>query len=537
LDEKSRVSQGEMNFQTEIETLIRARYPILYLITSEEMRVQSVIVEIARKRQKKIFEWSYSTGLVPAGTSIQSQKHRNSSTRDPSAALDQVIEQVEPAIFIFKDFHPFLTKNHFAVVRKLKEIALHLRNSYKTIILISPVMEIPTELEKEVTVLNYPLPTREEIGVLLERIISEVHQFKNVKVDLDEAGRDQLLQAALGLTLSEAENVFAKIIVKDERLTAQDVEEVFSEKQQIVRKSGLLEYYATEENFESIGGLSVLKEWLNKRATAFTSEAREFGLPAPKGILMLGVQGCGKSLSAKAVSNQWRLPLLRFDMGRMFGSLVGSSEENVRRAIAVAESIAPAILWVDEIDKAFAGSQGSGMTDGGTTARVFGTFLTWLSEKQAPVFVVATANDISQLPPELLRKGRLDEIFFVDLPGRQERREVFEIHLQKRGRDPARFDLDALSELSKDFSGAEIEESINSALYDAFYAREELTNQHVLAALGETVPLARTMDEQIGRLRAWAEGRARNASVARGGNGEAKRDEHELSGLDGRKLV
>src|SRR5258706_381357 len=246
---------------------------------------------------------------------------------------------------------------------------------------------------------------------------------------------------------------------------------------------------------------------------------------------MLGVQGCGKSLSAKAVSNLWQLPLLRFDMGRMFGSFVGSSEENVRRAIAVAESVAPAILWVDEIDKAFAGSQGSGASDGGTTARVFGTFLTWLSEKPAPVFVVATANTIAELPPELLRKGRLDEIFLVDLPSREERIEVFGIHLHKRGRKAARFDLPALADASPHFSGAEIEEAINSGLYDAFYAKEELTTQYVLAALGQTVPLAKTMDEQIARLRAWAEGRARNASVARGvtGDGAVRRVEMETA--------
>ena len=516
-----------MTFQTELETLIRARYPILYIISSEEMRVQNLVVEIAKKRQKKVFEWSYSTGIVPAGTSIQSQKLRNAATKDPIMALDHVIEQVEPAIFVFKDFHPFLTRSNFAIVRKLKEIALHLKNSFKTIILVSPLMEIPTEVEKEITVLNYPLPSREDLSVLLDKIIAEVGQFKQVKIDLDDAGRERLLQAALGLTLGEAENVFAKIIVKDERLSGDDVNEVFAEKQQIIRKSGLLEYYASSESFAHVGGLSVLKDWLNKRAVAFTKEARAFGLPAPKGILMLGVQGCGKSLCAKAVSNQWQLPLLRFDMGRMFGSLVGSSEENVRRAIAVAESVAPAILWVDEIDKAFAGSQGSGATDGGTTARVFGTFLTWLSEKNAPVFVVATANDISQLPPELLRKGRLDEIFFVDLPSRAERLEVFRIHLTKRGRDAAGFDLEALAEASKDFSGAEIEEAINSALYDAFYAKQEITTEHVLAGLAQAVPLARTMDEQISRLRSWAEGRARNASLARAikGNGEVGRTE------------
>jgi SpoVK/Ycf46/Vps4 family AAA+-type ATPase len=353
------------------------------------------------------------------------------------------------------------------------------------------------------------------LSELLERIIADLKQFKQMEIDLDESSQDRLLQSALGLTLGEAENVFAKIIVKGERLSGENVTEVFAEKQQIIRKSGLLEYCSTSENFTQIGGLAVLKDWLNKRALAFSSEARAFGLPAPRGILMLGIQGCGKSLCAKAVSNQWQLPLLRFDMGRMFGSLVGSSEENVRRAIAVAESVAPAILWVDEIDKAFAGTQASGATDGGTTARVFGTFLTWLSEKIAPVFVVATANDISQLPPELLRKGRLDEIFFVDLPSPAERREVFEIHLAKRGRDANHFDLQKLVEASVEFSGAEIEEGINSALYDAFYAGQELTSEHVLAALRQTVPLARTMDQQINGLRAWAEGRARNASVPR----------------------
>ncbi len=504
-----------MSFQSEVETLIRARYPILYLITSEELRVQNLVIEIARKRQKKVFEWSYTTGIVPAGTSIQAQKVRNPATKDPLAALDQVIEQVEPAIFIFKDLHPFLSKSNFAVIRKLKEIALHLKNSYKTIILVSPLMEIPTELEKEITVLNYPLPGREELNELLDKIVADLKQFKNVSIDLDPVSRERLLQAALGLTLAEAENVFAKIVVKAGRLSGEDINEVFAEKQQIIRKSGLLEYYAASETFDQVGGLAVLKHWLNKRALAFSEEARVFGLPTPKGLLLLGVQGCGKSLCAKAISTQWQLPLLRFDMGRMFNSFIGSSEENVRRAISVAESVAPAILWVDDIDKAFAGSVGSGATDGGTTARVFGTFLTWLSEKQAPVFVVATANDISHLPPELLRKGRLDEIFFVDLPTREERIEVFRIHLHKRGRDAAGFDVEALADASQDFSGAEIEEAINSALYDAFYAREELTTAHILTALSQTVSLARTMAEQITHLRAWADGRARNASVPR----------------------
>ena len=237
-----------MNFQTELETLIRARYPILYIVSSEELRAESVIIEVAKKRQKKVFEWSCSTGIVPAGTSIQSQKNRSTATKEPLAALDQVIEQVEPALFVFKDLHPFLTKNNFAIIRKLKEIALHLKNSYKTILLVSPVLEIPTELEKEITVLNYPLPTRDDLNALLDKISADVTHLK-VKVELDDEGRERLLQAALGLTLAEAENVFAKIIVKSGRLSGDDIQEVFAEKQQIIRKSGLLEYYAASEDF------------------------------------------------------------------------------------------------------------------------------------------------------------------------------------------------------------------------------------------------------------------------------------------------
>lgn len=499
----------------EIETLVRARYPILYLLASEELRADEALAEVARRRQKKIFEWSCTSGVIPAGASIQSQRSRNPATRDPLAALEQIVEQVEPAIFVFKDFHPFLSRSNHTVIRRLKEIALYLKNSFKTVIIVSPVLEIPVELEKEITLVHLPLPSRDELDQLLTRIIEEIRQFKHVTVDLDAVGRERLLQAALGLTLGEAENVFAKIIVQDQRLTAGDVVEVFAQKRQIVRKSGLLDYCDPEENFAHVGGLAVLKDWLNKRAAGFTAEARAYGLPSPKGILLLGVQGCGKSLCAKAVSSQWQLPLLRFDMGRMFGSLVGSSEENIRRAIAVAESVAPAILWVDEIDKAFAGAQHSGGADGGTAARVFGTFLTWLSEKTAPVFVAATANDISHLPPELLRKGRFDEIFFVDLPAAAERAEIFEVHLGRRGRDSGTFDLPALVKASVDFSGAEIEEAILSALYESFHGREELRTAHLLDVLSATVPLARTMDEQIQRLRSWADGRARNASVVR----------------------
>jgi SpoVK/Ycf46/Vps4 family AAA+-type ATPase len=273
-----------------------------------------------------------------------------------------------------------------------------------------------------------------------------------------------------------------------------------------------LEYFASEEKLENVGGVENLKQWLVKRSKAFTEKAADFGLPAPKGVLLLGVQGCGKSLCAKAVSSLWKLPLLRFDVGRMFGSLVGSSEENMRRAISTAESVSPAILWVDEIDKAFAGSVSGGASDGGTASRVFGTFLTWLGDKTTPVFVIATANDISHLPPELLRKGRLDEIFFVDLPTEGERREIFRIHLEKKGRVPDGFDLATLARHCEGFSGAEIEQAIVSGLFDAFSQGGELNTAILLNSLTETVPLSKTMSEELNRLRNWSQGRARPAS-------------------------
>jgi ATP-dependent 26S proteasome regulatory subunit len=504
----------------ELEVLIRARYPILYVVTWEEGRVERHLRDIAAKRSKTLFCWSVTCGLHKSGAAAKAQ--RPQGLADPVEALDAVLEHKESAIYLFKDFHPFLRArdSNVGVIRKLREVSAALTNSYKTLVVSSPLMEIAPELEKDVSVLDYPLPESEDFDALLARICADVADNPKVTIQLNDKDREKLIQAALGLTLQEAENVFAKTIVQDGRLDAQDVSVVFSEKQQIIRKSGLLEYYDSTTRTGDIGGLDTLKEWLQKRSLAFSDRARQFGLPAPKGVLLVGVQGCGKSLSAKAVSRMWNMPLLRFDMGRMFASLVGSSEENIRRAISVAESIAPVVLWADEIDKAFSGSQGSANTDGGTTARVMSTFLTWLSEKQKPVFVLATANNISQLPPELLRKGRLDEIFFVDLPNENERRQIFEIHLSKRDRDPSTFDLSQLTEASEGFSGAEIEEAVISALYDVFYLDKPLETSDVLKSLRETVPLSKTMHEEISALRAWADGRARYAS-RRDGNAEA----------------
>jgi len=368
-------------------------------------------------------------------------------------------------------------------------------------------------LEKDFTVIDYTLPGLEELGGQLDGIIGQVADNPNIKIELDEQGREQIVKAALGLTLSEAENVFAKALVLNSALDADDVEVVLAEKEQIIRKSGILEFFSAQEQFAEIGGLDSLKDWLKKRGKAFSEAARDFGLPEPKGCLLIGVQGCGKSLSAKAVAGLWKLPLLRLDVGSVFGGVVGSSEQNMRRAIRLSESIAPCILWLDELEKGFAGTQSSSFSDAGTTARVFGSFITWLQEKTCPVFVIATANDVAALPPELMRKGRFDEIFFVDLPSAGEREDIFRIHLAKRDRDPDNFDLEALARASGGFSGAEIEQAVISALYDAFDQDRTVTQEDLINNLRNTVPLSETRKEDIDALREWAQNRARAASV------------------------
>ena len=513
---------------SDLEVLIRARYPLIYVISWEEQRVMEEVSRIASRLDKKVLEWSINTGLVPAGTSIQSQKHRDAATQDPLVALGNVIEHIDPALYVFKDFHPFLKCQNMSVIRRLREVASSLKNTYKTIIIVSPMLEMPPELEKDLTILDYDLPRAKDLEKLLLHIVEEVKDNPKLNVKITPNTKEQIVNALLGLTLAEAENVLAKTLVQNRGLNENSLSIINTEKKQIIRKNGLLEYYEADENMESVGGLDQLKSWLKKRSVVFSEQARDFGLPAPKGVLLLGVQGCGKSLMAKTISNVWQLPLLRFDVGRVFGSLVGSSEQNMRRAIQVAESVSPVVFWIDEIDKAFRGARGSGAaTDAGTSSRVFSTFLTWLSEKKVPVFVVATANDVSALPPELLRKGRFDEIFFVDLPYFKERRDIFKVHLSKRKMEPSKFDLDKLARSSAGYSGAEIEESIVNGMFNVFYEKTEMTTEKLLESINQTVPLSKTMSEDIDGLRKWAEGRARQATSPELAN-EAEKETRKL---------
>src|SRR5512133_3181439 len=497
-------------FVQELDELVRARYPLVYLVTSEEQRLEAILSELAETHGKALLGWSVAKGFRREGGSKTAAGL--DGAREPLAALAAIEKLSEPSLVVLKDFHPYLQDP--AVVRALRELSHSLKSTFTTVVLLSPTLVIPPEIEKEVSVLDVPLPGYRDLLQLLKEIVGVVRQGNRAKVDLTKDDADQLIKAALGLTLAEAENAFAKAIARDGRLSKDDVPLVLEEKRQVVRKSGLLEYYPTEERLANVGGLDLLKRWLARRGAAFSDAARRFGLPEPKGLLLLGVAGCGKSLTAKAVAAQWGLPLLRLDMGRIFSGLIGSSEENLRRAIQVAESVAPVVLWIDEIEKGLAGMQSSGVSDGGVTARVMGTLLTWLQEKTAPVFVVATANKIELLPPELLRKGRFDEIFFIDLPAAAERREILRIHVRKRGRDPAAHDLERLAALAEGFSGAELEQAVISALYDAFAEGKELEAAHLEAAVRGSLPLSVTMREEIERVRDWARTRTRAASAA-----------------------
>lgn len=503
----------------ELDLYIRARYPLLWVVTAEEQRALQEIETLAQAQRKRVLLWSATVGLVNPAT----PDREDASRRDPLVLLKTILDDKEAGLWVLRDFHPFL--KDATVVRRLREIAFALGASQKTVILLGPVLKIPPELEKEVTVVDFDLPTAAQLQVKVDEIIAKLREAKRVDASLDKRQQARLVQACLGLTESEASNALAKAVVQAGGvLSGAAVEAVTAEKKQIIRKSGLLEYYDNTELIDNVGGLETLKGWLRKRVRAFTDDARAFGLPAPKGILLVGVQGCGKSLIARSVANMWRLPLLRLDAGRLFSSLVGSSEENLRQAIKTAESVAPAVLWVDEIEKGFSGVGSSNVSDAGTAARVFGSFITWLQEKQKPVFVVATANDISNLPPELVRKGRFDEIFFVDLPSAAERTDIWRIHLAKRNRDPNQFDLTTLAMASEGLSGAEIEQAVVAGLYEAFDANRPLSMNDLLDVLNETVPLSTMMREELDALRAWAKQRARPASdrEGRGARGERR---------------
>jgi SpoVK/Ycf46/Vps4 family AAA+-type ATPase len=514
-------------FSSAFANLLRARFPYIYVGTWEEERVLGMIREVARnadlvRTPRAVFTWSCTDGLVGPGAPPKEQ------CEAPIEALGFIARHAEPAIFVFKDFHIFFgmekREQDHQVIRKLRDLAPALKSSPKpkNVVFLAPVVKLPLELEKEITVLEFDLPGVGEIGDLLRGMIDSNQRSGRLTVELADADIDRFSHAALGLTLHEAENAFARAMVQDARLNPEDIETIYEEKSQIVKKTGIVEFVKSDVNIDDVGGLENLKRWLKKRDKAWLAPAQKYGVPAPKGVLITGVPGCGKSLLAKAIGSAWQLPLLRLDVGRVFGMYIGMSEENIRTALRTAEAVAPSILWVDEIEKGFSKS---GEGDGGTSTRIFATFLTWMQEKVKPVFVIATANDISALPPEMLRKGRFDEIFFVDLPTRRERAQIFKLHMHKRLKDPQvlgslRITDEACSKLAEatpGFIGAEIEQVVISALFEGFAESRSLTWNDFGRAIKSTVPLSVTQAERIGEIRAWANQRAVAASAPEDG--------------------
>jgi SpoVK/Ycf46/Vps4 family AAA+-type ATPase len=429
--------------------------------------------------------------------------------RNPLQALELVerLNSETPALFILKDFNRFLTD--LSISRKLRNISRILKLQPKTIIIIGSELNIPIELQDLITVLQFQLPLESEINQELERLINSL----NIK--LEPQLFESLSRACQGLSLERIRRVLSKIIATYKTIDNNSIAVLLSEKKQIISQTEILEYWSVTKKIIDLGGLDNLKDWLKKRKTAFGVQALNYGLPTPRGLLLVGIQGTGKSLTAKAIGNDWQLPLLKLDVGKLFGGIVGESESRLRQMINVSETISPCILWIDEIDKAFSNVESKG--DSGTSNRVLATFISWLSEKTKPVFVIATANNIDLLPLEIIRKGRFDEIFFLDLPKQEEREEIFKIHLQEfRPNTFQEFDYSKLAELSESFSGAEIRQSIIDGMYHAFYEKREITTDDICMAIEEIIPLAYLESDQMLKLQNWASsGRIRLASSKR----------------------
>ena len=477
---------------------VKSGHPGIYLVSPEETRVEAEIQAVARQAGYSLYAWSVTDGLV--NTQDGSVRPAN----EPMEAIAAISELGENAIVLLRDFHLFLEDANPVLLRALKDELARSKTQGRCLIVVGCRQILPPELEREFVVLDFALPGKPE----LEQVVAGICESAKAAKPKGEV-LDAILEAATGMTCAEAENALALSLVETKSL---DPVRIAREKALSVKKSGILELVEDLPSLASIGGLTLLKEWLTLRKDAFSRRAQEYGLPTPKGLLIVGVPGTGKSLAAKATASLLGRPLLKLDAGRLYGGLVGQSEGNLRSVIATCEAIAPCVLWIDEIEKAFAGSKSSGMTDGGTSSRVFGSFLSWMQEKQSPVFVVATANDVTQLPPEFLRKGRFDELFFVDLPTQQEREAIWSIQIAKYGRKPKGYNLGALSIGSDGFTGAEIEQAYIEGLYEAFGKGREPDTVGLGAILAQQVPLSRLMGEQIATLRQWAQGRAKPAT-------------------------
>ncbi|MCX7765047.1 MAG: AAA family ATPase [Bacteroidia bacterium] len=490
-----------MCFSHQLKIYLRARFTLIVLVTHEEERAIRLLREVAQELQARLYLWDLVEGL-------KEEENKEASPMDPLTLLERIDkEKKQKGLWVLIDFHEVWGNER--VRRKLRSVAQRLAyESQTSLVILTPNAQVPVELREESVLLEMPLPEKEELAAELNRLLEGLKQ----KVSISEGLQARLVQSALGLTSLQARRAYAKAIVElGGRLDERALQIISQEKKQVIRDSKALEFYEVTETLEAVGGLEELKKWLKLREHAFSEEARQYGLPEPKGIALIGIPGTGKSLTAKAIASLWRMPLLRLDVGAVFGSFVGESEERIRQALRLAEAIAPCILWIDEIEKAFATND----LDGGTSRRVFGTFLTWMQEKKKPVFVVATANDVSALPPELLRKGRFDEIFFLDLPTESEREEIFRVQLTRYKQIPQEFEVGWLAKASEGYVGAEIEQAIVEALYRGFSeGKRRITTNDILDSLRQIVPISRAQQERIELLRTWLkEGRARSASL------------------------
>lgn len=479
--------------------MLAARFPLLYIVAPEEETVEEELLEVAKSRKSQVYLWDFSRGWLDQD---------GANKGDPMGAMARVAKATpnQAALFILKDISTLIAPGangsispaQLPIVREIKNLAREMSRDRRCLILLSNQLRLPSELREEATVIDFGLPT-------LDDIKSQVEQLVGKKFKLTGEDAQQLFKACQGLTRCRISRVLAKCLATSGKIDESAIGAVIDEKRQTIRQTGILDFLPASENLTSVGGLENLKLWVRVRSQSFTEAAREYGLPSPKGVLLAGIQGTGKSLCAKTIAAEWRLPLLRLDVGRLFGGIVGESESRVRQVIQLAEAVSPCVLMLDEIDKAFGGVNSGSDGDSGTSKRVFGTLLTWMQEKTAPVFVVATANNVQALPAELIRKGRLDEIFFVGLPTEEERREIFRVHLGRVRSDRlGEFDLDSLAHGSDSLSGAEIEQCVTESMHQGFSRGEEFTQSDLERAIAECVPLARIAQNQIEILKAWA---------------------------------
>src|SRR5215831_10276092 len=525
-----------------LKILIDSSTPIIVMETVEETRAVRLVREASSPLNLAVFEWSIASGLMRCGGepgavsyeakfpgSTRSTLHQPDdatataiyNSREPAQALGTLESVSVEAVFILKDFHRHMEDP--VVVRRLRDVGQKFSTNRKTVVITAPELNVPSELSSLVEFVELPLPDKARLRRIVDEVWKRVSSSRTLRKTIDSAGLDAVINNLRGLTEEEADRAISQALVTRYGLVPETVTDVLAAKKDLLRHSGMLDFVDASENMAAVGGLENLKSWLALRRGAWEESAQQFGLEPARGVIILGVQGCGKSLCARAIAGEWKLPLVKFDTAAIYDKFIGETEKRIQKVFRVAEGLAPCVLWIDELEKVFAGSgPDSASVDAGVSSRILASFLSWMQDRRAPVFVAATCNNVTVLPPELIRKGRFDELFFVDLPNTSERKQIFSIQLTKRKRSPADYDLDRVAATAKGFSGAEIESAVQTALYAAFSRKQELSNNDLVNALETTVPLSTTRAEEIAELRAWAQQRAVWASISEARSGTAK---------------